>query len=119
MTFLKEAASNVFIKKAFFIISKMQVGLGTFWSGIKIDEIDALRDTYKPNNKNIMNCFEFDFDTTPGEDKVLSFFKRYLRNSTEEFLTLLQFCTGSSTVDLCEKIKINFKHQDSRNQFIA
>ena len=67
-----------------------------------------------------MNSFEFDFDITPGEDEVLSYFKRYLRNSTEEFLTLLlHFCTDSSTVDLCEKIKINFKHQDSRNQFIA
>ena len=79
-------------------------------------------DTYKPNNENIMNCFEFDFDTTPGEDEVLSYFKRYLRNSTEEFTTfLLQFCTGSSTVDLFQasKIKINFKHQNLRNQFIA
>ena len=50
-----------------------------------------------------MNSFEFDFDITPGEDEVLSYFKRYLRNSTEEFLTLLiQLCTGSATVDLCE-----------------
>lgn len=32
--------------------------------------------THKPNNKNIMNCFEFDFDTTPGEDEVLSYFNR-------------------------------------------
>ena len=119
-TLLKEAAKNVFIKKPFFIIKTIQLGLGAYWGGIKIEEIDALWDTYKPNNENIINCFEFDFDTTPGEDEVLSYFKRYLRNSTKEFLTLLfQFCTGSLTVDLCEKIKINFKHQDSRNQFIA
>ena len=119
-TLLKEAAKNVFIKKTFFIRKKIQLGLGAYWGGIKIEEIDALWDTYKPSNKNKMNCFEFDFDTTPGEDEVLSYFKRYLRNSTEEFLTLLlQFCTGNSTVDVCEKIKISFKHQDSRNQFIA
>ena len=119
-TLLKEAAKNVFIKKPFFIINKIELGLGAFCGGIKIEEIDALWDTYKPNNENVINCFEFDFDTTPGDDEVLSYFKRYLRNSTEEFLTLLlQFCTSISTVHLCEKIKINFKHQDSRNQFIA
>ena len=119
-TLFKEAAKNVFINKPVFIINKIQLGLGTFWGGIRIEEIDALLDTYKPNNENIMNCLEFDFDTIPGEHEGLSYFKKYLRNSTEEFLTLLlQFCTGSSTVDLCEKIKINFKHQDSRNQFMA
>ena len=86
-----------------FIINKIQLGLETFWGGIKIEEIDAFWDTYKPNNKNIMNSFEFDFDITPGEDEVLSHFKRYLRISTENFLTLLlQFCTGSATFDLCE-----------------
>ena len=116
----QRSREKCFYQETFFIINKIQLGLRAFWGGIKIEEIDALWDTYKPNNENIINCFEFDFDTTPGEDEVLSYFKRYLRNSTEEFLTLLfQFCTGSLTVDLCEKIKINFKHQDSRNQFIA
>ena len=76
-------------RNVFLIINKIQLGLGTFWGGIKIEGIDALWDTYKPNNKNVMNSFEFDFDTTPGEDEVLSYFKRYLRNSTKEFLTLL------------------------------
>ena len=116
----QRSREQCFYQKTFFIINKIQLGLRAFWGGIKIEEIDALWDAYKPNNENIINCFEFDFDTTPGEDEVLSYFKRYLRNSTEEFLTLLlHFCTDSSTVDLCEKIKINFKHQDSRNQFIA
>ena len=70
-TLLKEAAENVFIKKPFFIINQIQLGLlGAFWGVIKIE--DALWDTYKPNNENIMNCFEFDFDTTPGDDEVLS-----------------------------------------------
>ena len=103
------AAKNVFIKKSFFIINKIQLGLGTLW--------DGMWGTYKPNNENIINCFEFDFDTTPGEDEVFFLLQKVL---AEQFPTLLlQFCTGSSTVDLCEKIKINFKHQDSRNQFIA
>ena len=32
-------------RKLFLSLSKMQLGIGTFWSGIKIDEIDALWDT--------------------------------------------------------------------------
>ena len=116
----QRSREKCFYQEMFFIINKIQLGLRAFWGGIKIEENDALWDTYKPNNENIINCFEFDFDTTPGEDEVLSYFKRYLRNSTEDFRTLLlHFCTDGSTVDLCEKIKINFKHQDSRNQFIA
>lgn len=43
-------------KNPIFIISKMQLRLGTFWSGIKIEEINILWDTCKLNNKNIMDC---------------------------------------------------------------
>ena len=98
----------------------MQVGLGDFWNDLAINEIDDIWESYKANNFNILKCFHFGSVVTPSEENVLAHLKRFLRNAPEETLVLvLHFCTGSSTIDNSEKIKIVFVNQDSRSYYIS
>ena len=110
-----QAAKNVLIKKSFFILKQVQQGLGIFWKNTSSAEIDLIWNSYKPNHDNIMECFAF-HSTSPIEEKLVSYLQRYLRNASEQTLSLmLQYCTGCSTIDGFEKIKVEFVNQDPRS----
>ena len=92
----------------------MQIGLGDFWNDLAINEINDIWESYKANNFNILKCFNFESSVTLSEENVLAYLKKFLQNTPEEPLALvLHFCTGSSTIDNSEKIKIIFVNQDS------
>ena len=111
-----DAARNVLIKKPFFVLKKIQDGLGNFWKNITVAEINELWKGYTPTAENIMDCFDFDIVKTPIEERICAYFQRYLRNSTEETLSLLlQYATGCATIDKGEKVKLEFVNQDPRN----
>ena len=115
-----EAAKKQFVQKPFYILKKMQVGLGDFWNNLAINEIDDIWESYKANSFNILKCFHFGSAVTPSEENVLAHLKRFLRNAPEETLALvLHFCTGISTIDNLEKIKIIFVNQDSRSYYTS
>ena len=98
----------------------MQIRLGDFSNDLAINEIDETWESYKANNFNILECFDFELAVAPSEENVLAHLKRFLRNAPEETLAFtLHFCTGSSTIGNSEKIKIIFVNQDSRNYYIS
>ena len=98
----------------------MQAGLGDFWNDLAINEIDDIWESYKPNNFNILECFNFKLGVTPSEENVPTHLKILLQNAPKEMLAVvLHFCTGTSAIDNSEKIKIIFVSQDSRNYYIS
>ena len=98
----------------------MQAGLGDFWNDLAINEIDDIWESYKPNNFNILECFNFKLGVTPSEENVPTHLKILLQNAPKEILALvLHFCIGTSTIDNSEKIKIIFVNQDSTNYYIS
>ena len=85
----------------------MRIGLGDFWNDLAINEIDGIWESYKDNNFNILECFDFESTVTPSEENVLTYLNRFWRNAPEELLALvLHSCTGSSTINNLGKIKI-------------
>jgi len=95
---------------------KVREGLGPFWSGITASEIDLIWHHYKQNNENIVSCFDFGDSHSEVEDRIIQYLGRFLRNADGEILRLmLQFCTGSSTIDLVHLIKVMFVNQDPRH----
>ena len=98
----------------------MQIGLGDFWNDLAINEIYDIWESYKANNFNILECFDFESAFTRSEENVLAHLKRFLRNALKETLALvLHFCTGSLRIENSEKMKITLVNQDSRNYYIS
>ena len=115
-----EGSKKQFIQNPFYILKKMQIGLGDFWNDLVENEIDDIWESYKANNFNILECLDFELAVTPSEENVLAYLKRFLRNAPEKTLMIvLHFCTGSLSIDNSEKIKIIFVNQDSRNFYIS
>ena len=73
----------------------MQIGLGDFWNDVAISELDETWESYKANNFNILECFDFELAVAPSEENVLAHLKRFLRNAPEEnvsaYLTFLHW----------------------------
>ena len=64
----------------------MQIRLGDFSNDLAINEIDETWESYKANNFNILECFDFELAVAPSEENVLAHLKRFLRNAPEEKL---------------------------------
>ena len=111
-----KAAKYVFVQKTFFALQNTQTGLGLFWHSTTVEEIDCLYDSFKVNNQNILECFDFSANS-PAEEKISAYFQRWLRNASNEVLSLLlEFCSGSSIVNRSQRIKIEYVNRDARLQ---
>ena len=78
--------------------------MGDFWNDVAINKIDEIWESYKANNFNILECFDFESAVTLSEESILAHLKRFLQNAPEETLALvLHLCTGCSTIDKSKK----------------
>ena len=69
---------------------------------------------YRPTMENALAYFEWEAGT-PSEERVESYFKRYVRSLDENQLSsLIQFATGSSNVEPDSFVKVEYVNQDSR-----
>ena len=103
-----EVAKKVFIQKPYFTLKSLQAGLGEFWKPITLSQIDYLWNMTAPTPLKILSNMDFIGFKSRAEERVASYLQRYINSSSPYNLELLlQFCTGSTTVDNNEKIKRN------------
>ena len=103
-----EVAKKVFIQKPYFTLKSLQAGLGEFWKPITLSQIDYLWNMTAPTPLKILSNMDFIGFKSRAEERVASYLQRYINSSSPYNLELLlQFCTGSTTVDHNEKIKRN------------
>ena len=109
-----QAARAVFIEKPCFTLLHISEGLGNIFKSLGQYEIDALYTMYRPTMENALAYFEWEAGT-PSEERVESYFKRYVRSLDENQLSsLIQFATGSSNVEPDSFVKVEYVNQDSR-----
>ena len=115
-TLVLEAAKTVFVRKPFFLLEKIKIGLGSFWTGICSAEIDSLYESFHVDNETVFNYFDFNTAITPTEERVSSYLQRWLRNATTNLLSLLlEFSTGSAIMSQGEVIKLIYVNRDPRH----
>ena len=69
---------------------------------------------YRPTVENVFAYFKWEA-STPSEERVEPYFKRYVRSLDENQLSsLIQFATGSSNVEPGSFVKVEYVNQDSR-----
>ena len=68
---------------------------------------------YRPTVENVLAYFTWEAGT-PSEERVESYFKRYVRSLDENQLSsLMQFATGSLNVEPGSFVKVEYVNQDS------
>ena len=109
-----QAAQAVLVEKPCFTLLHISEGLGNIFKSLGQYEIDALYTMYRPTMENALAYFEWEAGT-PSEERVESYFKRYVRSLDENQLSsLIQFATGSSNVEPGSFVKVEYVNQDSR-----
>ena len=109
-----EAAKKVFIQNPYFTLESIQTGLGEFWEPVTLPQIGYLRNMTAPTPLNLLSNMGFTGFRSRAEERVASYLHRYINSSSPSSLEfLLQFCTGFTTVDHNEKIKVEYVNQDS------
>ena len=113
------AGKKVFIRKPFFVLKNIKIGLGEFWK-VTLKEIDTIWNLEVPTPTNVLKTIVFSGVKTRSDEIVTSHFQRYINSSSLDNIELsLQFATGCTTINRSEKIKIEFVNQDSRHLNIA
>ena len=108
-----QAARAVFIETPCFTLLHISEGLGNIFESLGQYEIDALYTMYRPTVENVLAYFKWEA-STPSEERVESYFKRYVWSLDENQLySLMQFATGSLNVEPGSFIKVEYVNQDS------
>jgi len=111
-----KAAKCEFVQKPFFILKSIQRSLKNVWSFESPDDMDAFYATSKPTVENTLEYFRFDVKH-PTEERIQSYFERYVRSCDIAKLCLLvQFCTGSSSIGN-GSVCVNFVNQEKTLKF--
>ena len=109
-----EAVKKLFIQNPYFTSKSIQTGLGEFWKPVTLSQIDYLWNMTAPTPLNILSNMDFTGFKSRAEERVASYLQRHINSSSPSNLELLlQFCTGFTTVDHNEKIKVEYVNQDS------
>ena len=113
-----QAAKHVFIEKPYFILMNIKLGLGDFWENISTATIDALWNIHTPNVDNVLSYLLIE-SSTPMEERTELYMQRYIRSlSSDQLSIFVQFCTGSTTIDPGNQIKVIFENQDPRSLYL-
>ena len=102
-------AKYVFVQRPFFVLSKIQNGMGSYWNGFTATDTDVLWNSHRPTVSDCLNYFTFDEPVLPAEEKVASFIKRFIAGTSEEMLLLLQqFATGAANIERGSAVQARF-----------
>ena len=113
-----KAAKYEFIQKPFFVFKSIQQGLKNVWNFKNTDEMDMFFASFKPTSENVLCYFEFDCQN-PTEERIQSYFERYIRSCDDNELSyLIQFCTGSNVVG-SGTVNVKFVNQEKNLRILA
>ena len=115
-----QAAKNVFVQKPFYVLSQIRSAININVYGLgTVGEFDEFWDLRKPTVSNLLTYFTFEGMLSPLEERISTYFTRYLRGSEENTRCLLvQFCTGSINIDL-EKVSVRFVNQEKTLRILS
>ena len=114
------AAKFAFVQKPFFALTKTRKGFGFFWDDFSVAQTDLLWNLCKPTNANCLSYFNFDEATSPAEEKIASFLKRFISSASDEMLSLLlQFSTGATNLEAGSSMQVQFVYHCGNNLHIT
>ena len=108
---MKKAAKVALINSPCYLMQKISEGMGSFWNKVTNDMLDALYSCTLPTAENILENVIAN-ETCPQDQKVCTWFHRYVRGcNKEELQMLMRFISGSTSLQPYMKIRIEFIDQ--------